>query len=364
MAAHRRNGLGAMVAMALAIMAPASGRAAEGNDPLAEEIERWSAFLRGNSATDEIWKQIKEGGEPALARAQQAQRDGRRWLALLRLAAVRSNLAAAAYMGERPVPERKETGAFEAEWRRMGSVLRDDLRAPSPAALADVRPAAVRALGESARPRVRVYYDASLEYGRSTTPDSGLFYLGSAQAERDFAAFARRLSAPTVLKPPPVRGLEAELDALEGELLASYRPPASIDKHGDFISASAAVKEARELDAAGLRYGALLRYLQAVLRAAPLRAAGRSDAAVTARRLREQEARLADGNVDHSLGRIFLEAAQSDLAEHAADGAAATAAAVVSDVLPRYFAALGPPPPRAARSAPRVTVTLVRWPYT
>jgi hypothetical protein len=41
--------------------------------------------------------------------------------------------------------------------------------------------------------RVRVYYDASREYGRSTTPDSGLFYLGSAQAERDFAAFARRL---------------------------------------------------------------------------------------------------------------------------------------------------------------------------
>ena len=364
MAAHRLFCLAAIVIVALGITRPASGRAAEGEDPLAAELERWSAFLRGHAATDDIWKQIKEGGEPALARAQQAWRDGRRWLALLRFASVRADLAAAAYMGERSARERKETGAFEAEWKRMGTVLRDDLRAPSPSALADVGPAAVRALGEAALPRVRVYYVASLEYGRSTTPDSGLFYLGSAQAERDFAAFARRLSAPTPLKAPPVRGLEAELDALEGELLARYRPPASIDKHGEFITASAAVKEARELDAAGLRYGALLRYLQAVLRAAPLRAAGPSGVAATTSRLGELEARLAEGGVDHSVGRIFLEAAQSDLAEHAADGAAATAAAVATDVLPRYFAALGPEPPRTARSDPRVTVTLVRWPYT
>jgi hypothetical protein len=267
-------------------------------------------------------------------------------------------------MAERTDRERKQTDAFEAEWKRMGTVLRDDLRAPSPTALADVRPAAVRALGEAALARVKVYYEASLDYGRSTTPDSGLFYLGSAQAERDFAAFAHRLSAPPTLEPPSVRGLDAELDALEGELLASYKPPASIDRHRDFISANSAVKEARELQAAGLRYGALLRYLQGVLRAGPLRAAGAPDVAATTARLRELEARLAEGGVDHTLGRIFLEAAQSDLAEHAADGNVATAAAVANDVLPRYFAALGPEPPRTAKAEARVTVTLVRWPYT
>jgi hypothetical protein len=353
----------AVAVIALAAVIAPEGRAVEA-DAFAEEIERWSAFLRTHTSTDEIWKQIKEANEAALARTAQAQRDGRRWLALLRFAGVRADLSAAAYMGERPAAEHRETQAFEAEWKRMGTVLRDDLRPPSPDALQDVRPAAVRALGEASLPRVRVYYDASLEYGRSTTPDSGLFYLGSAQAERDFAAFTRRLSAPTPLKAPGVRGLEGELEALEGEILASYRPPASIDRHREFIGASAAVKEARELQAAGLRYGALLRYLQAVLRAGPLRATGPPDAAATTARLRELEARLGQGGVDHSLGRIFLEAAQSDLAEHAADGNAATAATVVTDVLPRYFAALGPEPPRAARPEPRVTVTLVRWPYT
>jgi hypothetical protein len=68
--------------------------------------------------------------------------------------------------------------------------------------------------------------------------------------------------------------------------------------------------------------------------------------------------------VDHSIGRLILEAAQADLAEHASDGAAATAAVVATDVLPRYFAALEPPAVRPPAEPAKVTVTLVRWPYT
>ena len=48
----------------------------------------------------------------------------------------------------------------------MGGVLRgSELAPPAADALAGVRPAAVRALGEAALPQVRVYYEASLEYG-------------------------------------------------------------------------------------------------------------------------------------------------------------------------------------------------------
>jgi hypothetical protein len=39
-------------------------------------------------------------------------------------------------------------------------------------------------------------------------------------------------------------------------------------------------------------------------------------------------------------------------------------AVLVADVLPRYFAALEPARPAPSRPAPKVTVTLVRWPYT
>lgn len=363
---------GPRAALAAVVLALATGPALPASaavpsppsDPLATEVARWAAFLRANPATDELWKDIKEGTEPALARVQKALADDLRLLALLRLEQVQEGLAAAAYLGERTAEQRKDMAAFEAEWKRMAGALEAHLGSPQPGAFDGVGPAAVRAMGEAALPRVRVYYDASLDYGRSTTPDSGLYYLGAAQAARDYAAFVRTLSPPSLLKPAPVRAIGAELDALEGEILTAYRPPLSIDEHREFITASSAVKEARELEAAGLRHGALLRYLQAVLRLASLRSTTAPPGAALEGRLREMEARLGAGGVDHSLGRLFVEAARSDLAEHAADGQAVAAASVVNEVLPRYFAALDPEPARVARAAPQVAVTLVRWPYS
>src|SRR4029450_2765632 len=141
--------------------------------------------------------------------------------------------------------------------------------------------------------------------GRSTTPDSGLYYLGAAQAARDFGGLARKLSGGPALKPPPLRALGPDLDGLEGEMLAAYRPPLSIDKHPEFIGASAALKEARELDAAGLREGALLRYLQAVLRFSSLRMSAPPEAPALAETLGKMEGRLGAAGVDHTLGRVF-----------------------------------------------------------
>jgi len=346
-----------------ALVLAADGRAAEKADPIAAEIARWTEFLRTNQSTDPIWTDVKEASGPVLARAEEALRRGRRHVALHRLAAARVNLAAAGYMAERTAAERKEAAAFEAEWKRMGRILRADLARPAPAALASVQPAAVRALGEAALPQVRVFYDASLEYGRSTTPDSGLFYLGQARAQREFVALARSVSAPSGGTAPKLRPFAPELDDLDGDLLAAYRPPASIDRHPEFIAASSVLKEARELDAAGLRYGALIRYLQAAVRVAALRPyPPTADKAAVDGRLRDFDTRLAGGGMDHTIGRFFLETAQEE--RESADSKGATAAAIAEDVLPRYFAALEPAPKRPARPAPSASVTLVRWPYT
>jgi hypothetical protein len=347
-------------------------------DPLEAEVARLSQYLKTSTSTDEMWLQIKAGSAPAMARVESALKDGRRLLALQRLAAVAPNLESAEYVASVSPEARQSDAAFETAWTEAGRDLAKGLRAPSSAAFEGVAPAAVRAVGEASLAQVRVFYDASLEYGRNTSPDSGYFYLGLAKAQSDFAELCRSLSKPSGQKAPSVRPLAAELDALEGELLAAYRPPASIDKHSDFIAASAALKEARELDAAGLAYGATLRYLQAALRAAPL--AGKAPPMTTeeaAKRIAEVESRLADreGGVDQSLGRIFLEAAQADLASAAASNEPpAQASAIVTSVLPRYFAALGPAKAAASKPAAAgaersanqsvVTVTLVRWPYT
>jgi hypothetical protein len=334
-------------------------------DPLAAEVERWSAYLRDNKSTDEMWTQVKEGSEPVLALAREALSHDRRWVALQRLAAAWGHLAASEYMSARPADLKKDEAGFEAEWRRTGDRMRPDLGAPSPSEFAGLQPAAVRAVAEAAIPQARVYYDASLDYARSTTPDSGFFFLGMAQAQRGFVDFCTKLSSSSTLHAPPVREIRPEIDALEAELLAAYRPPASIDRHTEFIVASSTLKEARELDALGLHYGALLRYLQAALRVAPLRPSPPSlEAGAIAARLREMEARLSEGGVDSTLGRIFLESAQGDLEDTAPGKTPANAAAIASDVLPRYFAALEPARSEPPGPVPQVTVTLVRWPYT
>lgn len=315
----------------ITLLAACAGAADQGRDPLAAEIERWSAFLESRPAEDKL----RQDTGPALARAEEALTQGRRLLAIERLVDARERLAIETYMGGRPAEQRKDLAAFEAEWRRMGGEL-----LASPPATKDLRPAAVRALAEASLPQVRAYYDASLEYGRNTMPEQGLFYLGAAQAQRENVELLHELSAPSSRREPPVRSLRPELDALEAEMLAVYRPPVSIDRHREFIIASSTLKEARELDDAGLHHGALLRYLQAAIQFEPLRGSSPPPGDLAA-----HEKRLSQGDVDHSLGQLFVESGQGQ-------------------VLPRYFAALEPARPQEPGPAPRVTVTLVRWPYT
>jgi hypothetical protein len=360
----RPRAVAALSALALAGLVSARVPAGEKNDLIGSELAHWRSFIASAPGGDEIADDTKANAPATLDRVDDARTLGLERLALLRWAYAREPLSATEYLLGRSAEVRHANGAFEAEWKRLGEQLRGDLRTPPPDAMAGVAPALVRALGETALMQVRVYYDASLEYGRNTMPDAGLYYLGAAQAQRDLAALCRRMGAPSRLEAPAVRSLSPELDALERDLLAAYRPPASLDRHREFIQASATLKEAREQEAAGLRYGALLKYLQAVQRFAPLRpGASVPDAATLAAGVDAFAARL-DPRVDHSLGLYFVEAARADLARATEKAPPAIAAAVVADVAPRYFAALGPAPAVPPRAAPRLTVTLVRWPYT
>ena len=263
-----------------------------------------------------------------------------------------------------PAAQVKDVAAFEAEWERMGGVLRDRLGPPRAGALDGVRPAVVRALGEAALPQARVYYDASLEYGRNTVPEYGLYYLGAARSAAEVVELCRSLSRPGEAKaPPPCARSAREIEALEDELLAAYRPPLSIDRARATSSPPAPRSRRRASSTrpgcATARCCATCRRRSASRRSRP---AEPLDAARVAERLRELDERLSAGDVDHSLGRLFLERAQEALAASPPD--LATAAAIAADVLPRYFAALEPARPEPPRPEPRVTVTLVRWPYT
>src|SRR5947208_10903041 len=77
-------------------------------DPLGAEIERWSAFLRSDAASHGIWAGLKQGNQPLLARAAQDLAQGRRLLALHRLAMAEVGLATGAYLSARPADQHQD----------------------------------------------------------------------------------------------------------------------------------------------------------------------------------------------------------------------------------------------------------------
>ncbi len=343
--------------LAAALAAALAPHGAAADDAVGRELEALKQRAAATHA-DEFWAQVQPGAKDLLERAGQAYAGGHQRAALYRLSAARQLLEAFRYVSAQR-ETRDQQAAFDAEWKRAGEQIAATPRATT------VRGSAFhRALAEAALGEVRVYHEASLEYGHATQPLFGLFYIGQAFASRDTDAFVAGLSAEPEGALPPLRSLEPELDALESELLAAYEPPRSIDDHPRFIAASGALKQARELDAAGLRFGALLRYLEAALRSAVLRGQPQPIDETAARaKAAEWEPRLAAG--DHSLARLFVEVALSDSAHPGPEGRGRlTAGVVFADLLPRYFASFAPAPPRPPRRPARVTVTLVRWPYT
>src|SRR5262245_32249628 len=168
----RFAGAAVPLALALAALLAAAASPPHSQQRLSAEIERWGRYVRDNGSKEPVWLQVKESGGAGIERARQALKAGRPQLALHRLASARTYLAGWQWVEALPA---RDSAAFEAQWRKLGSELE---AAPSARALDGLKPAAVRAQGEAGLPQARGYYDASLEYGRNTMADFGLLYLG------------------------------------------------------------------------------------------------------------------------------------------------------------------------------------------
>jgi hypothetical protein len=359
-------GLALVVAGGLSVWIARGGFTAPPPDvtpALAEELGRWKTALADEARADTLWTQVRAGAQTVLTQADQALADGRTHVAAERLIVGRQNLAAANYVAQLPAGATEDLAALEAEWQRMRGELGVDTPPPAPSSGSALR----RAIEEAAAQQLKVYYDASLPYARNTTPLSGYTYLGIARSQQEAGRIAASLVPGDGRRQPRLRSIRPDIDALQAELLGLYRPPVSIEKHPDFIATSSLLKEARELDAAGRHYGALLRYLQAAMRFGMLEAPA-ADAlprsAARARAAAELD-RAAGGRVDHSVARLFAERAAFEVDRAESEAPPMIANAILARVLPRYYAALEPAPAAAVTAAtPAVTITLVRWPYT
>jgi hypothetical protein len=286
-----------------------------------------------------------------LDRAQAALNAGRTYQALYLLEAASEGAAAFAFVASAGVnpPE-----AFFRKWTELGP--------PKPRrGRAGQVPAAVDALAEAAEDRGPSTYQASRPFVEDAGVDAGLFYLGESYAVMDFAAFLRSGSWPSVGRRPAFPSIAQELTTLEREMTTKYETMERAN-HPTYIKASAALKQARSLDARGAFEGALFEYLLARFLFAPLR--DPAEVNVTRQQLDAARASLGHGG-DHSIAELFIQFAEEGLSSDNAD-LRRTAAGVSTDVVPAYLAAIASARPTA--TAPdvdaAVTITLVRWPFT
>lgn len=334
-------------------------------DPIGAEITKWKNYVQTNTATDENWVTIKGIAEPVITKADKAFAAGQKYYALHLLAAVRPMLAAEKYTSSFPSEMREQLAAFESEWKKTGDKIAPILEGKERFKF-DGLPAFYRAVGEAAFSEVKVYYDASIEYGRNTVPDAGLYYVGSTLSQLEFARIISQMRPASAGKSVTPANLEIEIKEFEDRLLAAYKPPASIDSHPVFIRTSAMIKQAHELRSDQSNYGALYRYLAARYRLA--------EAVPPGKTLTEQEAAARAGAMmkelekdgkDHSIAQMFVEMALFESADTSPESKGGQNAYIIfEDVLPHYFAALKEPEQKQIKAPAEVKVTLVRWPYT
>ncbi len=346
--------------------------AAAAPDPASQikrEAARLEQLLKDKPITDPDLAQIHSMVGESLKGVTDALKAGRLYLAL-------ENLAEAfdLFQGGRAASDKAEVvkgglPAFDAQWNNA----RLKLTALDQKALErnwSHAPAAFQALSEAAQGKTLPLLEGGRGFATSTEPKDGLLYVGEAQGEAEFAQFCATLTLPRKSTSFPLRSLSPELQTLQDKTNAAFQPPKSIELHSRFIGLNSAIKLAQELDARKFYAGTLYQYLEGVRRysmldAAPLDAAKQSalkDALAAAQK------KLAASDQDDSIAQLFLERAAAQISH--ADGSAPSAdewrsaQIIVDQVLPAYFAAEKPATPVQKASGNRVTITLVRWPYT
>jgi hypothetical protein len=270
---------------------------------------------------------------------------GRTWLALERLGqAVNSleGLRAASAPG----------ADFEKSWADAAaqvSAIAKEIRGSAP-------PAAL-AMRETAIGRAGPLLEGARGFAAATGPSDGLYYIGQAVGEAEFARFLAGLSLDRG-RAWRARSMLPELMAIQQKANLAFVPPKSIDLHPRFIALNSAIKLARELDAAKSYHGALYQYLEAVrqygmLDQPPVEGAEQA-------KVREQ---LQAASKAESISALFIERALG-WAEHGDPDEWRAAAVIAGQVLPAYAAAMKGAPALTRSKGRTVEVTLVRWPYT
>ena len=354
----------------LLLIVPLRAAGQDATSQIRTEIRRVQQSLKNQPITDPDTSNLAGAIEDQLKSAGEALDAGWEYLSLERLGQAVDLLHGARIVAEKKAEIVKGgLPAYEAEWRRAGTTLDEGERRAHGRDWGNA-PAAVRALSETSQGRAVPLLDGGRGFAIATQPKDGLFYLGEAQGEAEFAQFCASLRFAQKSNATPRRSLLPELQSLQEKTDAAFVPPRSIEQHPRFIQLNSALKLAQELDASRFYSGALYQYLEAVRNYGMLSAIPPDSKGQTALKaaIAGTQKKLDASGQDDSIAQLFVERAASRL-EHAGGSAPTvdelrSARVIIDQVLPAYFAALQPASPTQQAAGKTVDITLVRWPYT
>jgi len=311
--------------------------------------ENTIADIRSKANTEELMKQVRD-----------ATAQHRVFQSLEYLAELHSFLG-----GVRNSVEESGSPAFDARWARVNGDLTTLLRQVRNTNWNQAQNG-LRALAESALGTVGPLLSGSRGFAESGSVADGLFYLGQAQGEGEFAKFCASLNLVRTGRAISARSILPELLTLQEKVNAAFVPPRSIEQHSRFIALNATLKMARELDAAGSHAGALYQYLDAVRLYGLFDASGLDDS--SKKELKEKvgalRTQLTSSKNDDSVAAIFVERAESLIAGAANAEEWRAASVIAGQVIPAYFDARKPSAGTVRPPHKTVQLTLVRWPFT
>ena len=351
---------------------PCTLDAAEGSERVERvraEIARLRQALQAKPITGEGTDGLSSAVDNALKASSAALDAGRLYTSLEALRRAETTVHGAWLASEKEAAVAAGLPAFEAEWAEASRTLQAAGRAQGDRRWSRSR-AAIRALSETAEGRIGPLLEGARGFAVATAPKDGLFYMGQARGEAEFAGVCASLTFGNKVDRYPLRSMLSELLRQQEKATAAFVPPRSVELHDRFIALSSTIKAGLELDAAQAYAGSAYQYLEAVRHHAMLDAPSLDQPEQA--RLREDLAaartKIDTSKRDESLAQLFLERAASQL-EHP-DGSAPTAdewrsaRVVLDEVLPAYFAARIPASASKGPSGKPVRMTLVRWPYT
>lgn len=301
-----------------------SATAQDADAQVRAEIQRLRTSLQARPITDSRFADNIATTESQLKAAEAAVTAGRLYVSLERLVGVSDFVQGIRTTIEKTDAVKDRLAAFEDEWRKASTALAARDQQLQLVDWNHMR-AAVRAMAEVARARTGPLLEGGRGFAISTKPEDGLFYVGEAQAQAEFAEFCAGLHFPRAAHPLPLRSLLPELLALQEKANAAFQPPRSIDLHSRFIALNSTIKLARELDASKSYSGALYQYLDAVRHYGMLSmpALDAAKQAEVKNALAGAQRKLDASKDDDSILQILLQRSASQVAH--ADGSAPSA---------------------------------------